>query len=49
MRKVNEALRDLDWLELVKVRRLELESKNRKTVLDGIDVALDRLQKVSAA
>jgi regulator of replication initiation timing len=49
VRKVNQALKDLDWLDLVKVRRIESESKNRKTVLDGIDAALDRLQKAAAA
>jgi len=49
VRQVGKALADLDWLDLVKVRRIEVESKNRKTVLDAIDASLARLQKVAAA
>ena len=49
VRQVGSALANLDWLDLVKVRRIEVETKNRKTVLGAIDVALARLQKVAAA
>ena len=49
VRQVGKALAGLDWLDLVKVRRIETETKNRKTVLDAIDAALDRLQKAAAA
>lgn len=49
VRQVGKALSNLDWLDLVKVRRIEVENKNRKTVLDAIDAALARLQRVAAA
>ena len=48
-KKAMAAIKDLGRVDLLRVRRFEAENKNRKTVLDAIDAALARLQRVAAA
>ena len=43
-----KSLRELGWLDLVKLRRIESEGKSRKTVLSAIETGLQR-QLVSNA
>lgn len=38
------AVRGLDWVELLRVRRFEAANKGRKTVLDALAKELDRLK-----
>ena len=44
-KRAAKALRPLDRLELLRVRRYEVANKNRKTVLDGIERSFDRLNR----
>jgi hypothetical protein len=42
-RNAARAVRDLGWLDLLRVRRIEESTKARKTVLDAVETALERL------
>ena len=48
-RNAISVVRELGWLDLAKVRRIEEEGKARKTVLAAIQAGLDRLQRTSHA
>ncbi len=43
------AVRGLDWVELLRVRRFEVAGKERKTVLDAVDKELGKLRQPLAA
>ncbi len=48
-RDVVRCVRELGWLDLVKLRRIEAEGKARKTVLSAIESGIQRQQASNAA